>query len=645
MIPKETIDKIYEVAVIDEVIGDVVDLKRRGANLLGLCPFHNEKTPSFTVSQSKEIYKCFGCGKGGNVVNFVMEHEHLSYPDALRQIAGRYNIEIEEEEISPEQQEQLNERESLAIVLAYAQQYFSEQLTKSEEGRAIGLSYLKERGFREDTIASFQLGYCPESNAAFANSAIEKGYNKGHLETSGLIKVRDNGGLYDMYHGRIIFPIHGMTGKVLGFGARTLKNDKKIAKYFNSPENAIYHKSKVLYGLFQARRAIVERDQCCLVEGYTDVISLHEAGVHNVVASSGTSLTEDQIRIIRRYTKNVLFLFDSDPAGVKASLRGIDMVLAAGMNVRIVLFPEGEDPDSFAKKVSSTELQEFLKSNAQDLIHFKTGLLIDEAGDDPIKRAAMLHEIVDSIALIPDHVLRSLYIKRCSEQLNMDEQALINELNKVRRRAFKKQLGKENLREIELPETRSIEPLSAESRHFHQERDIIRLILNYGHEEVSLDDENGKESEQTVQVGKLIISDLQTDDIGFSEPLFHKIFYHYTDAIHNEEGFDIRALTEHEDEAIRELVIELLSERYELSPNWSEKHHISITTERMQIKRAVTVALFVLKQKRVEQMIFDLEGELRSAEEDDVMPLLQRKKQLDLVKKALSEPTGRVVLK
>lgn len=645
MIPKETIDKIYDVAVIDEVVGDVVDLKRRGANLLGLCPFHNEKTPSFTVSQSKGIYKCFGCGKGGNVVNFVMEHEHLSYPDALRHLAGRYNVEVEEEELTPEMQEHLNERESLAIVLAYAQQYFSEQLIESEEGRAIGLSYLKERGFREDTIASFQLGYCPESNAAFANTAIEKGYNKEHLETSGLIKVRDNGGLYDMYHGRVTFPIHGMTGKVLGFGARTLKSDKKIAKYFNSPENAIYHKSKVLYGLFQARKSIVELDQCCLVEGYTDVISLHEAGVNNVVASSGTSLTEDQIRLIRRYTKNVLFLFDSDPAGIKASLRGIDMVLAAGMNVRIVLFPEGEDPDSFAKKVSSSELQEYLDKNAQDLIHFKTGLLIDEAGDDPIKRAAMLHEIVDSIALIPDHVLRSLYIKRCSEQLNMDEQALINELNKVRRKKFKKQIGRQDLQEIEAPEVRRIEPLPEENSLIHQERDIIRLLLNYGHEEVRLDGKDGKESEQTVSVGKLIISDLQADDIGFHEPLFHKIFYHYTEVIHREEGFDIRALTEHKEEAIRELVIELLSERYELSPNWIEKHHISITTERMQVKRAVTVALFVLKQKRVEQMIHDLESELKTAEEDDIMILLQRKIQLDQIKKALSEPTGRVVLK
>lgn len=661
MIQKETIDKIYDVAVIDEVIGDVVDLKRRGSNLTGLCPFHNEKTPSFSVSPTKGIYKCFGCGKGGNVVNFVMEHDHLSYPDALRHLAGRYNIEVEEKELSPEDQEELNERESLAIVLSYGQQWFSKQLNESEEGRTIGLSYLKERGFREDTIEGFQLGYCPESNAAFAHAAIDKGYNKEHLVSSGLIKIRDNGGLYDMYHGRIIFPIHNISGRVLGFGARTLKSDKKIAKYFNSPENAIYHKSKVLYGLYQAKKSIVENDACCLVEGYTDVIALHQAGVQNVVASSGTSLTQDQIRAVRRYTKNIIFLFDSDPAGIKASLRGIDMVLEAGMNVRVVLFPEGEDPDSFSRKVSSTELKEYLEKNAQDLILFKTSLLMGEAGNDPIKRSALLHEIVDSIALIPDHVLRSLYIKRCSEEMGMEEQALINEMNKVRRKKHRKQIGRENVAEMLPLEQKRMEPVREPSPIVHQEHDLIRLLLNYGQEEVMLerpkapepvaeDAEQQEEPEMEMEevamrVGEVIFNDLQADHISFSDQLLHKIYYHYTQAMFGEAEFQLRSLTEHEDVEMRELVIEMLSERHTLSPNWRSKHHISTTTEQMQIKRAVTEGLFILKQKRVEQMIGELEEELKGANDEDVIVLLTRKKQLDLIKKALSEPTGRVVLK
>lgn len=658
MIKRETIDKIYDTAVIDEVVGDVVDLKRRGSNLIGLCPFHNEKTPSFSVSPSKGIYKCFGCGKGGNVVNFVMEHDHLSYPEALRHLANRYNIEVEEKQLSPEDQEELNERESLAVVLAFAQQWFTEQLNENEEGRNIGLSYLKERGFREDTIAEFQLGYCPDSNAAFAHAAIEKGYNKEHLVSSGLIKVRDNGGLYDMYHGRIIFPIHNISGRVLGFGARTLKSDKKIAKYFNSPENAIYHKSKVLYGLFQAKKSIVEQDACCLVEGYTDVIALHQAGVQNAVASSGTSLTEDQIRAIRRYTKNIIFLFDSDPAGIKASLRGIDMVLEAGMNVRVVLFPEGEDPDSFSRKVSSTELKEYIVQNAQDLILFKTSLLMGEAGQDPIKRAALLHEIVDSIALIPDHVLRSLYIKRCSEQMGMEEQALITEMNKVRRKQYRKKLGRENVDEVMPPEQRRMEPAQDNSPIIHQERDLIRLLLNYGQEEVRLErpksqdpefEDNAAETteleEVRMRVGEVIFNDLQADHISFSDPLLHKIYYHYTQAMFGEAEFQLRSLTEHDDPDMRETVIEMLSERHTLSPNWHKKHHIGTTTEQMQIKRAVTEGLFILKQKRVEQMIAELEEELKNAEDEEVIVLLTRKKQLDVIKKALSEPTGRVVLK
>jgi DNA primase len=384
MIPKETIDKIYENIMIEDVVGDFVQLKKAGTNYKGLSPFTSEKTPSFFVSPAKGIYKCFSSGKGGNAVNFLMEHERFSYPEALRWLADKYGIEVQEEEQSAEEIAELNERESLAIVTTFAQEFFTEQLFETEEGRAVGLSYFKERGFREDTIKEFLLGYCPDDWDAFTKAALKKGYELKYLEKAGLTKSR-NGSPYDFFRGRVMFPIRNISGKVIGFGGRTLKSDKKVAKYFNSPESELYNKSRVLYGLYLAKNEILKQDLCYLVEGYTDVISLNQNGVVNVVSSSGTSMTEGQIKQIKRYTKNITILYDGDAAGIKASFRGIDMILSQGMNVKVVLFPEGEDPDSYAKSVSTTVLKNYIENEAKDFIVFKTDLLAEDSKDDPIK--------------------------------------------------------------------------------------------------------------------------------------------------------------------------------------------------------------------------------------------------------------------
>jgi len=403
MIDHATIDRIFQTADITEVVSDFVSLKKRGVNYLGLCPFHNEKTPSFTVSPSKGIYKCFGCGKGGNSVNFIMEHEHLTYPDALRYLARKYHIEIEEAHESDEEVQQRNDRESMMVLSAFAQKYFSRILTGNDEGRAVGLSYFRERGFHGDVIEKFQLGYAPEQRDALVQEAHKNGYKTEFLVKTGLA-IEKNDRLFDRFAGRVIFPIHSLSGRVIGFGGRILKSDVQAAKYLNSPESEIYHKSATLYGIYFARNAMVKADKCILVEGYTDVISMHQSGIENVVASSGTSLTEDQIRLIKRFTSNVTILYDGDPAGIKASLRGIDMVLEQGMHVRVVLLPEGEDPDSFSRSHSSSELLKYLADNESDFITFKARLLSADAGKDPVKRANLIQEVVRSVSVIPDRI-------------------------------------------------------------------------------------------------------------------------------------------------------------------------------------------------------------------------------------------------
>ena len=441
MIPKETIDKIIDESRIDEVISDFVALKKRGVNLLGHCPFHNEKTPSFTVSPAKGIYKCFGCGVSGNAVNFVMEHEQMSYPEALKYLAKKYNITVEEKEISEDEKLKMDKRESLFLVSKFAKEQFIKNLNETDEGKSVGLGYFKRRGVSSEMIEKFGLGYSFEERNHFTKIAIEKGYKKENLIDSGLTSERNNQ-LYDRFFGRVIFPIHNLSGRTIGFGARILQANKKSAKYLNSPETDIYHKSDVLYGLYLAKRSIIQHDNCFLVEGYTDVISLHQKEIENVVASSGTSLTKGQIKLIKRFTPNITVLYDGDEAGIKASFRGIDLILKEGMNVKVVTFPNGEDPDSFARSHTRSELEEYINEHKQDFINFKTSILLKDAQNDPIKRAELIKEVVHTIAIIPDMIVRSVYTQEASKLLNIGEQNLVNELNKIRRINFEKDRSK-----------------------------------------------------------------------------------------------------------------------------------------------------------------------------------------------------------
>ena len=432
MIDQPTIDRILDAANIVDVVSEFVTLRKRGINYVGLCPFHTDKTPSFYVSPAKNICKCFACGEGGTAVHFIMKHEQLNYFDALRYLAKKYNIEIQERELTDKEKQRKSDRESMLIVNSWAQQYFTTQLYEHVEGKTVGLRYFAERGFREDTIRKFQLGYSLDKRAALSKEATKNGYTKEFLEKTGLVIAYDNGGVNDRFRGRVIFPVHTLSGKVVAFGGRVLKKDEKTAKYVNSPESEIYHKSNELYGIYFAKQAIVKEDRCFLVEGYTDVISMHQAGIENVVASSGTALTQGQIRLIHRFTSNITVLYDGDAAGIKAALRGIDLLLEDGMNVKVVLLPDGEDPDSFARKHNASQFSEFIKQSETDFIRFKTRLLLDDAGTDPIKRSALITDIIRTVAIIPDNIARSIYIRECSAMMEIDEQVLLNEVNKIR---------------------------------------------------------------------------------------------------------------------------------------------------------------------------------------------------------------------
>lgn len=432
MIDQPTIDRILDAANIVDVVSEFVTLRKRGINYVGLCPFHTDKTPSFYVSPAKNICKCFACGEGGTAVHFIMKHEQLNYFDALRYLAKKYNIEIQERELTDKEKQRKSDRESMLIVNSWAQQYFTTQLYEHVEGKTVGLRYFTERGFREDTIRKFQLGYSLDKRDALYKEATKNGYKKEFLEKTGLVIAYDNGGVNDRFRGRVIFPVHTLSGKVVAFGGRVLKKDEKTAKYVNSPESEIYHKSNELYGIYFAKQAIVKEDRCFLVEGYTDVISMHQAGIENVVASSGTALTQGQIRLIHRFTSNITVLYDGDAAGIKAALRGIDLLLEDGMNVKVVLLPDGEDPDSFARKHNASQFSEFIRQSETDFIRFKTRLLLDDAGTDPIKRSALITDIIRTVAIIPDNIARSIYIRECSAMMEIDEQVLLNEVNKIR---------------------------------------------------------------------------------------------------------------------------------------------------------------------------------------------------------------------
>lgn len=652
MIRQETIQTVIETARIEEVVGDFVSLKKRGANLWGNCPFHNEKTPSFSVSPAKGIFKCFGCGKAGTAVNFVMEVEKITFPEAIRFLARKYQIDVEEERQTEEQIQAGNERESLLQVTAFAQKYFTEQLLHTDEGKSVGLSYFRERGISDESIAKFQLGYCNNSWDDFTKHALSEGYKLDFLDKTGLSIVKpEEKKQFDRFRGRVMFPITNITGRVIGFGGRIMTSDKNKPKYVNSPESEIYNKSHTLYGIYQAKNAIVSTDNCYLVEGYTDVISMHQSGIHNVVASSGTSLTNDQIKLINRFTQNITILYDGDYAGIKASFRGIDMILEQGMNVKIILFPDGEDPDSYARKHSSQEVIEFIEKESSDFITFKTNLLLGESGRDPIKRANLIKEIVHSISLIPDKIIRQVYIRECSSLLSVEELILNTEVNKLLRQKFIKE---NSLDQQSIPEPQVIiqpEPQkeNQSSDAENQEREIIRLLLSYGHMDIFFEheDEFKQMIEVPVKVALFIVNDLSNDEITFENPVYQFIYEAYLNALKEEVIHDQQFFLHHPESIISTTAAELLLTRYEVSTSGWEKHNIFVKEESARLKHVVMHSLLAMKARKVEHMLEEVQKKLRNATDDnEMMDLLQQFQNLKTISMQIqSQELGRVITK
>ena len=619
MIPRNTVASILEAARIEEVVGEFVSLKRRGSNLIGLCPFHQEKTPSFTVSPSKGIFKCFGCGKAGDSARFVMEHEHYSYPEALRYLAKKYNIEIEEHEPTAEELVAQNARERMFNVNTFAQQYFSQALFETEEGRSIGLSYFKERDFREATIKKFQLGYNPDGRDIFSKHAIKNGYSIEALLQTGLSTGNEER-FYDRFQARVIFPIHNLTGKVIGFGGRIIQSDKSKAKYLNSPESEIYNKSKTLYGIYFAKNAISRLDQCLLVEGYTDVISMHQAGIENVVASSGTSLTIDQIRLVRRYTQNITMLYDGDKAGISASLRGTDMILEEGMNVRVVVLPEGEDPDSFVRKNRTTDVETFIQKQSKDFISFKTDMLLKESANDPIKKAGLVKEIVHTISLIPDPIYRTVYIKECSRMLDVAENTLMNELNKLLRQKLKKDLGNA------IPEpTPEQQPQQEEAKSpeedlppgYHQERELVKLLLHYADEQITQEtqDEEGFPVQYSESLAAYVINDLKNDQLRFQDATHQKILDIFAHSLNEGKIPETHVFISSPEPDIALLSSDLLSSPYELH-DWKRKN-IFVKTELEVLPAMLNNALLMYKKRILESRRDQLNTQIKAEDDQD----------------------------
>ena len=644
MIDKTTVDRIIDAANIVEVVGEFVSLKKRGVNYLGCCPFHNEKTPSFTVSGAKGIFKCFGCGKAGNAVTFVMEHEKLEYVDALRFLAKKYGIEIKERELSQQEVQQNNDRESMMVLSAFAQKYFTDTLFNHVDGKTIGMSYFRERGFRDDIIKKFQLGYCLDTRSAFSQYAAKQGYKKDFLIKTGL-SVEHNEALFDRFHGRVMFPIHSISGRVIGFGGRTLKTDKKVAKYLNSPESEIYHKSFTLYGIFFAKKSITQENRCYLVEGYTDVLSMHQAGIENVVASSGTSLTTEQIRLIKRFTTNVTVLYDGDAAGIKASLRGIDMILEEGLNVKVVLLPDGEDPDSFAKSHSVTELKQYIADNEADFISFKTKLLLKDADNDPIKRAGLITDVMHSISVIPDTIIRSVYIRECSKMFEVAEETLIQEMSSLRSKKIGAAVTQNTtILQQSKPELHTPAIPSFVNNVFceEQEKEIIYFLLKYANVKLfTYIDDDGYEHE--MNVGQYIISEIANDELEFLNLEYRQIFDDFAELIANNQEPNITHFIHHENLKISELVINLQSEEYVLSNIWkkfgqSESEGIEFLSE------AVPKAITSYKAKVIALAIKNLMEELKNITEENFEEMTRRITALNMVRTEISKQLDRPVL-
>lgn len=631
-----------DAAEITEVVSDYVTLKKRGVNLLGLCPFHNEKTPSFTVSPAKGIFKCFGCGKGGNAVNFVMEHESLSYPEALKWLAAKYHIEIQEEEESDEQKLLKDARESMMIVSAFAQKYFTRFLWNEEEGRTIGLSYFRERGIRDDMIKKFDLGYCPDGKDLFTRQAQKQGYKMEFLEKTGLSIKRDEW-VRDRFAGRVMFPIHSISGRVIAFGGRILKADKNTAKYLNSPESDIYHKSRVLYGIFQAKREITIKDKCYLVEGYTDVLSMHQSGIENVVASSGTSLTPDQIRLIKRFTPNVTILYDGDAAGIKASIRGIDLVLEEGLNVKVLLLPNGEDPDSFARSMSSSQLYQYIQEHETDFIRFKTQLLMKDTENDPVERARLINDIVRSISVVPDSVTRTVYIQECSRLLNVQEDVLFSEVRKlqfrqsgdVRRSAFTE---RHPPTPTQIPHTKP-----APNKCEIEEREIIRILLKYFHSEIfEVEGEQPGEME-SVSVGQFVLEEIESDGLRSDNELISRMLDLFTQNLKNKSFKPIQYFINHSDQQISKLAVDMLAEKYIESKRW-KKGGAFVESEEDILDLIVPKIVQEYKMRKVKNMLHELEQHIKQASQSNelekIMEFQNQYINLKKVEKHLSEQLG-----
>lgn len=644
-IPPHIVDQILQAARIEEVIGEFVQLKRAGSNLKGLSPFTDEKTPSFVVSPAKQIFKCFSTGKGGNAASFLMEKEHYSYPEALRWLAKRYNIEVpEERQATAEELAALNERESFLIINEFAKNTFSEMLLNSQEGKAIGLSYFEERGFTKATIDKFQLGYCLNTGAAFSDLALEKGYNKTYLEAVGLTKTKE-ARTFDFFKGRVMFPIHSVSGRVLGFGGRTLLSDKKVAKYFNSPESIIYNKSEILYGLYFAKGDIVKYDECLLCEGYTDVISMHQAGIQNVVASSGTSLTKEQVKLVSRYTKNLTILYDGDAAGIKASFRGIDLILEEGLNVKVVLFPDGQDPDSFSKSRSSAELSTYIAAHKQDFISFKASVLLADGANDPILRAKIIKEIVHSVSLIADQITRSVYVQQLAKQLDISESIVQSELLNLRKAALAKTYQDPALDAIEYPKNTAPQSLQASAHkdddHTLFEAEVIRILIKYGTRAL-IWQEPGQDQVQT-SVIEFIVFELQKDGLQFETPLYDTIYRIFErGATEDSTLYEASFFLRHENQLIVQFVANIEAQEQELSHNWVTRYKIQTKSESDDLYQTVVQVIYRFKLAFVEQKINKIRAELTLdlLKDDDLLMALGELVSLEKVKMLLSEQIG-----
>ncbi len=630
MIKRETIEKIFDTARVEEVIGDFVNLKRAGSNLKGYSPFNDEKTPSFMVSPSKQIWKDFSSGKGGNVISFLMEQERMTYPEALRWLAKRYNIEIEEEEQSAEDKQKQTEREAMFLVLEFAKNWFKSQLFDTDTGKSVGLGYFKTRGFRQETLELFETGFSPDRHDAFTRAALDKGFKKEFLIKTGLTLER-NDRLIDRFRGRIMFPIHSLSGRVLGFGGRILDSSKKTAKYINSPENEIYHKSKILYGIYQAKQQIVKDDQCILVEGYTDVMAFHQAGIKNTVASSGTALTVEQIQLIKRLTKNILVIFDGDRAGISAALRGIDMILEQGLNVKVLLLPDGEDPDSFSKKVSTDELILYIADNTQDFINFKAALLQKEAQNDPVKKGELIRNIIESIAKIPNAIQQEIYVKEVARIMAISEQALFRELalvlKGIQRRVEKDTLRKKQQETLK-PVTKNKPEAPALNRRDILEREIIKLLLLYGTKEIAVEDWDIKEipednSEPVIEkfmrntiVADEIYKQLQEDEMQFSNPVFKKLYQLIIPKSLERQEIDVAQLMPELSEEESRLVSDILmdEEKYELA-NWADRQ-IEVKSKEATLGWHVMDVLLNLRRLLIQDLINEQKESLKDSDSE-----------------------------